>query len=278
MNTSLSTTDTKSKKKTEQTNATTAVEQQPIARPQPPATNENEVAVISEISDADLAALATEARDLNDDTRVGDDLKFNKGKWAQIVGEEKTEISATEPFAADVRSYRRGWIKWEDRKPTLKIIGRPIDGFVSPMRKRLGDLDENRWPRNSRGEPQDPWQENFFLTMRNLTSGRICTWNTTSWYGQKAMGGLLTTFIRDCHKHPSCMPVVLLSSEEKTTTNYGDVAAPVLTIVDWQPFGEGSAPPGMPVPPPPLPPVHELLPPSKEPKMLGEAMDDEIPY
>ena len=47
MNTSLSTTDTKYKKKTEQTNATTAVEQRPIARPQPPATNENEVAVIS---------------------------------------------------------------------------------------------------------------------------------------------------------------------------------------------------------------------------------------
>ena len=132
MNTSLSTTDTKSKKKTEQTNATTAVEQQPIARPQPPATNENEVAVISEISDADLAALATEARDLNDDTRVGDDLKFTRGKWAQIVGDEKTEISATVPFVVDVLSYRRGVIKWEDRKPTFKIIGRPIDDFVSP--------------------------------------------------------------------------------------------------------------------------------------------------
>jgi hypothetical protein len=230
------------------------------------------------ISEADIVALAAEARELNDDTRVGDDLKFTKGKWAQIVGEEKIEISATVVFAADVLSYWRGWIKWEDRKPTFKIIGRPIDGFVSPMRKRLGDLDENRWPRNSRGEPQDPWQENFSLTMRNLTSGRICTWNTTSWYGQKAMGALLTTFTRDCHKHRGCMPVVLLSSEEKTTTNYGDVAAPVLTVVDWQPFGEGTASPGMRVPPPPLPPVQELLPPSKETKMLGEAMDDEIPY
>jgi hypothetical protein len=50
----------------------------------------------------------------------------------------------------------------------------------------------------------------------------------------------------------------------KSTTNYGDVAAPTFTIVDWRPFGDGAAPPGTPLPPPKLPLVQELLPPSKQ--------------
>ena len=58
------------------------------------------------------------------------------------------------------------------------------------------------------------------------------------------------------------MPVVTLSSETKQTMNYGDVEAPVLTVVDWQPFGDGAAPPGMRnLPPPAWPPVQQVLPP-----------------
>jgi hypothetical protein len=94
--------------------------------------------------DADVAALAAEARELTEDIRIGDDLKFKKGKWAKIIGDEETKVNPTTTFAVDMRSYKRGWIKWLDRKPVLKIIARPIDGFLSPPRDRLPDRDERR--------------------------------------------------------------------------------------------------------------------------------------
>jgi hypothetical protein len=226
--------------------------------------------------DADLVALAAEARDLTDDIRVGDDLRFKKGKWAKTIGDEVLKIGATTSFAVDMRSYKRGWIEWRDRKPVRKFIGRPIDGFFSPMRNRLPDLDESGWPTDARGAPQDPWQENFLIVMRDLSDGRLCTWTTTSWYGSKALGALLNVYTRAAKQHPEQMPVVLLSSETKPTTNYGDVEAPVLKVIDWQPFGDGAAPPGMRnLPPPALPPVQQVqqvLPP------IGKDMSDEIPF
>ena len=226
--------------------------------------------------DADVAALAAEARDLTDDVRVGDDLRFKKGKWAKNIGDEAIKIGATTPFAVDMRSYKRGWIEWRDRKPVFKAIGRPIDGFVSPVRDRLPDRDESSWPRDAKGVPQDPWQENFSIVMRDLSDGRLCTWTTTSWYGSKALGALLNAYVREQKKHPDQMPVVTLSSETKTTTSYGDVEAPVLKVVDWQPFGEGAAPPGMKLSPPTLPVTQQILPPPRK-SIIGDEMDS-IPF
>lgn len=232
MNKPLKTTDMKPEQQNEEQMTTTTEEQ-----PQVLARSPQQVAT----TDADLAALAAEARELMDDVRVGDDLKFKKGKWLKAIGDEEIEISTTATFVVDVRSYKRGWIKWVDRKPVTKILGRPVDGFVSPVRSRLGDNDEKRWARDSKGAPQDPWQENFLVVMRDLSDDRLCTFTTTSWFGSKALGALLGTYVRDQKKHPGLSPVVLLSSETKPTTNYGDVSAPVLTIVDWQAFGDGAS-------------------------------------
>ena len=270
MNKPLKTTDMKPEQQNEEQMTTTTEEQ-----PQVLALSPQQVAT----TDADLAALAAEARELMDDVRIGDDLKFKKGKWLKAIGDEEIEISTTTTFVVDVRSYKRGWIKWVDRKPVAKILGRPVDGFVSPVRDRLGDHDEKRWPRDNKGQPQDPWQENFLIVMRDLGDGRLCTWTTTSWFGSRALGALLAAYTRQAKSHPGLMPVVLLSAETRTTASYGDVSGPVLTIVDWQAFGEGASPPGMPLSQPSLPVVQQVLPPPPKPaKAIGDEMDDEIPF
>ena len=228
--------------------------------------------------DADIAALAAEARDLTDDVRVGDDLRFKKGKWTKTIGDETIKIGSTTSFAVDMRSYKRGWMKWLDRKPVFKAIRRPIDGFVSPPRSRLPDRNKDSWPQDSKGVPQDPWQENFLIVMRNLDDGRLCTWTTTSWYGSKALGALLKVYTREVKEHPGLMPVVLLLSETKETADYGNVEAPVLTIVDWQPFGPDAAPPGTPLPQPDFPKAPELSPPNKPTKTLSEELSDEVSF
>jgi hypothetical protein len=224
--------------------------------------------------DADVAALAAEANELVADVRVGDDLRFRKGEWTKTVGDKDIDIGETATFAFDMLSYQRGWIKWVNKKPVHKIIGRPIDGFVSPVRARLGDLDESKWPRDSKGKPQDPWQENFKVVGRDLGDDRLCTFTTTSWHGPRALGRLLKTYTHERQQHPGMMPVVLLLSETKPTMDFGDVDAPLFKVVDWKPFGEGASPPGMKLPPPVLPKVAQILP----PKSGGGGFDDEVPF
>jgi hypothetical protein len=222
---------------------------------------------------ADVAALAAEANELVADFRVGDDLRFKKGNWTKIIGDKEVEIGSTTTFVIDVLSYKRGWIKWLDRKPVHKIIGRPVDGFVSPARDRLGDLDESKWPRNSKFEAQDPWQETFSIVMRDLGDDRLATFTTTSYYGSRALGVLLKAYTADVRQHAGMMPVVLLLSETKATSSYGDVEAPLFKVVDWKPFGDGASSPGIKLPPPTLPKVQEVLPPPKK-----ADFNDSVPF
>jgi hypothetical protein len=225
--------------------------------------------------DPDIAALAAEASELSDDVRVGDDLRFTKVKWHKIVGKKDVAVSATTSFAVDMRSYKRGWIKWIDKKPVFKGIGRPIDGFISPKRHQLPDRDKSKWP-TVKGVPQDPWQETFYIIMRDLDDSRLCTWTVTSYYGSKALGALLKAYTREAREHPGLMPVVLLSSETRETIDYGDVEAPVLTVVDWKDFGPDATLPGVKLPQLEFPKVQELLPPPTKP--ISDDMNDEIPF
>jgi hypothetical protein len=223
--------------------------------------------------ESDVAALAAEARDLADDIRVGDDLRFTKGKWHKIAGKDDINIGTTTPFVVDTRGYWRGWIKWVDKKPVQKLVARPIDGWVSPKRFELPDRDKSKWPVANK----DPWQETLYIVMRDLSDDRLCTLTITSYYGAKALGALLKVYTREAKHHPGLMPVVLLSSEIKETIDYGDVDAPVFTVVDWKAFGDGAAPPGNPKTPlPVLPKTQELLPPPSKP--IGDDMSDEIPF
>ena len=83
--------------------------------------------------------------------------------------------------------------------------------------------------------------------MKDATSGDLFTWTTTSWYGRKALGKLIDAYVRNAGKHHGKMPVVTLSSKDERSPEYGDIATLVLTIVDWKAFGDGAAPPGVPL-------------------------------
>jgi hypothetical protein len=165
-----------------------------------------------------------------------------------------------------------------DKKPTTKIgPGRPIDGFISPVRSRLPDLNKTDWP--WRGDKrEDPWQETHQVTMKAADNGELLTWVATSWGGRKAIGNFLKDYTAKAKQHPGKDPVCILTSRSDPHPEYGTVDKPILQIVDWQPFGEGAAPAGRRLPQSPLPAVQELLPPSKQTKTIGEEMDDEIPF
>ena len=141
-------------------------------------------------------------------------------------------------------SYAHGWIGWLNRRPVYKLIGRPVDGFIMPMRERLPDRDKSRWPMDKDGKRSDVWQPNFQFVMKDLTADELVVWTTTSWYGRKEIGLLLDRYAREVKQHPGLMPVVTLSAHDEVSSDYGLIPAPTLTVVDWRAFGAGAAPPG----------------------------------
>lgn len=197
-------------------------------------------------AEADAAALGEAARDLLAGDFVGIPLKFNDGEWFRILSKnQKVAVGNTAPFIVDVLSYVCGWVKWIDKKPVVKDIGRKVDGFRMKLLEELPDRDGSKWPTNSKGVREDPWQPNYQVVLRDVVENDLVTWNTTSWYGSKAIGRLLDTYKREFRLHLGLMPVVLLSTRDQPTS-FGVTQAPVLTIVDWKEFGEDASPPGLP--------------------------------
>ena len=76
----------------------------------------------------------------------------------------------------------------------------------------------------------------------------------------------------------------MVSSPIRTPGTIGGIAATTYGSAlayqrGSQETGDGAAPPGMPLPPPKLPPVQGFLPPSRQKaKAIGDEMDDEVPF
>jgi hypothetical protein len=236
----------------------------------------------NQISDIDLVALATTARDLLAGDFVGTPLKFAKGSWTKIVFDngQKVEIKIgpTETFIVDPLSHASGWVKWLDGKPAGRIgPGRLVDGFILPMQHRLPDRDEAEWPLRGKVR-EDPWQEQHQITVKSAVEGELLTWVTATWGGKKAIGAFLKQYLTEARHHPGEYPVVLLLSRDERDSDYGTIKKRVLKFVGWAIFGEGAAPAGSsalaPAFPPP-PTAQQLLPP-KQP--LATEMDDEIQF
>lgn len=198
------------------------------------------------INDADIAALATAARELAPSDIVGLPLRYVKGQWTiRETKDNEIKVGSTDDFVVDVLSYAEGWERWETKKRTHKIIGRRIDGFVAPPRHVLPEADKEEWPIGPKGRT-DPWQEVQQIVLKDRANGQLLTWTNSSYGGRRALGDLLKTFAKDSRQHPGLYPVVLLESYDRPTADYGKVPTPRLNVVDWQSFGEGAAPAGDP--------------------------------
>jgi hypothetical protein len=118
-----------------------------------------------------------------------------------------------------------------------------------PDRTQLPDQDSERWPWDSkRNEPKDPWQETHQLVAKRLdcpdNDNGLATWQATGYYAPKQMRKFIECFVKEARKHPGMMPVVTLGSHTEVSPTYGPIQVPLLTIVDWLPFGEGASRPG----------------------------------
>lgn len=158
-------------------------------------------------------------------------LRFSKGEW--LLGKDENTDHEGRQLAARMDGLMIGWVHWEDRRPVERVMGLLVDGFKPPLRSELGDLDQDLWPKDSEGRPQDPWQLTNELPMADLDTGEqiLFTANSTGAIG--AIGNLCKAYGKEYRLREGQVPVIELNTDSYKHTVYGKVWVPVLPIKGW---------------------------------------------
>jgi len=241
------------------------------------------------LSAKELAALSDAARDLlpEESFLVGKPLKWlwQTGRWCfdVFIGKntELVFVDSDEEFGVDLRSYSETYTRWWDKKPTHRVGGRRVDGWINPPHDQLPDRDKDRWPtKNDR--PKDPWQDSWQIVLRRLDDQQNFTWEA-QFSAKRGLGEFLDNAYKEAADHPGEMPVVTLSSYQRDKFNGDKEWVPQLHILRWAPF-PGASPPAdrrnLERIWKKLKAINDELSPQAETKRGGKHgdMDDEIPF
>lgn len=120
-----------------------------------------------------------------------------------------------------------GWRKWRDAKIVGVDVGYACDNFVPKKREELDDTDEASWPKNSRGEANDPWQFGYYLRLTD-DDGNIYSWTAASSGARRAIGDLSRQYLRK-----RANPLVKLGAGSYRHREFGKINTPELKVVGW---------------------------------------------
>src|SRR5262249_13071309 len=98
----------------------------------------------------------------------GEFLNLNGQTGAWTIGREKRAVSATALVFVHVEGMAIRHRKLGEGKRVERGIGLGAEGCERRARAELDDREEHEWPRNKRGEPEDPWKPTTLLPMRSL--------------------------------------------------------------------------------------------------------------
>jgi hypothetical protein len=192
----------------------------------PSLTTYNPLAPADMMQDPFMAlALSLERPDMD-----GEILKFNRGRWS--AGKDGERRMDGVKLVACVDGLTWGWRKWVDKRIVDQRLGLIANGSKPHIRAELGDMDEDLWPLNSRGEANDPWQFGFFLQLLDLEDrSKKFVWPATSFGARKEIGVLSKAYAQ--RPASNARPVVMLEAGFYRHKDYGRVDTPELNIVGW---------------------------------------------
>jgi hypothetical protein len=200
------------------------------------------------LSANELAALGSAAHDLipEESFLVGKPMKWSweTGRWFfDFVNGKNVDsvlVDSDEEFGVDLRSYSDTVTRWQDGKPTHRLGGRRIDGWINPPRDQLPDQNKDLWPIR-KDKPKDPWADSWQIVLRRLNDGQLFTWET-QYSAKRGLGEFLDIAHKEAIDHPGKMPVVTLGSYQRDKFNGEKEWVPQLRIISWAPF-PGASPP-----------------------------------
>lgn len=152
-------------------------------------------------------------------------LKFTKqSEW--VWGGEENEIEDTAELAANMPSYSKGFIVYDE--------GTPIDEVMEPIASgrqvNKSDLDDHG---TAEGD-ENGWKAQTSIELKLLSDGTELRYSTTSRGGRIALSNLARNFasrVRQGEK--DLVPIVQLSGDSYKHKKYGTVVTPVIEIIKW---------------------------------------------
>lgn len=170
---------------------------------------------------------------------VGSLLRFSKGDY--LYGQNNAELPLGTKVIANMDQCLRGYIRWEDNKPAEQVMGLVAEGYKPPARSALGWLDKNEWEVDDKGQPRDPWQETWYLLMRQVdkegkpfADDGLYTFTTGSVGGTDAVKELCSTYGKWMRMKPNQYPIITLAMGKYPHSNksYGIIKKPIFL---WSP-------------------------------------------
>jgi hypothetical protein len=157
------------------------------------------------------------ARETPDD--FGKMMKFKKGKF--YSGED--EITSGREMIAHVKQIARGMVKFENKKPVRRLIGKVADGFKMPDRNSLDD-------KHLIDTQQDPWSAQAYLPLEDAETHEVMIFVASSFGAHKAVNRLCGIQAHNMHRGS---PIIRLNVTGYTHKAFGWVDTPEFPVVGW---------------------------------------------
>jgi hypothetical protein len=176
------------------------------------------------------------SQDLASTNITGTLIKFTKGDW--ITGDDE-DLDEGMELVANMDNLMIGWTKWEDNKPTDKVMGLVSEGYRPPTRRSLGDNDQALWELDDQGRARDPWQSGFYMILKTpgeaAVDDELYTFATSSKGGKDMILELCGKYGKEMRVRPDMYPIVKLGADSYRHQEYGKTFVPLMQIVGWEP-------------------------------------------
>jgi hypothetical protein len=160
-------------------------------------------------------------------------LRFSKSDFLAGASSDAIEVALGTRFVAVMDSLNIGWLRGDNNAPCDPRMGLVVDGFQPT--NELGDLDREMWERDSEGEPRDPWQFTNNLVLREIETGEVYTFATSSKGGLGAIGELCKVHGKHIRQQPDDYPIVELDigSYQHRDRSLGRIKYPIFKVVGF---------------------------------------------
>lgn len=157
-------------------------------------------------------------------------IKFKKGDY--WCGEDEIELGTR--YIAHCIGWTKSWVHFENRAMVERRNYRVAKGERAPERDQIPNNDPATWPMGLDGKNRaDPWVLQYLLPLENPETGEVHIFVGSSFGSRRAVGTLCSAYARHAAKGDTAQPIIELQATSFPTKNYGDVDAPLFTIVAW---------------------------------------------
>jgi hypothetical protein len=177
---------------------------------------------------------------IDDDFGFDDGLLLFDGKIGRwTYSQDKIELPPGTKAVALVDQTLKGFTRFDDGKPTSRLLPLWPAPDLPALRLTLGDLDPNVWVgRDSKGRPKDPWMPARKMPVILLVQTLDClVFSTSSINGVIAVSQLNRAVLRE-RRDParaSVLPIVSLASDSYLSANkqFGKIFKPLFDLERW---------------------------------------------